>query len=185
MIFQSCWSYFCSSGPSSLAWRRWIWWGSCLNHLRCWCKYLVFFFFFFFFFFFWERESNHNNYSRLARYAYDCWQGAAFSLWLITGSFICLNNLFVLKKSELLLANAWQFQTCPTKILLKFLYRILFCCSNVHTFLFLHFFFLVQPNLRNFIPISHCFQLILSNFKVIGCGVIYLFIFCFVLFFFN
>ena len=39
---------------------------------------------------------------------------------ILTGSLICLSNLFVLKKSELLLMKAWQFQTCPTANLLKF-----------------------------------------------------------------
>ena len=50
----------------------------------------------------------------MARSAYDCWQGAAFSLWLIS-------NLLVMKKSEILLTKAWQFQTCPTTNPLKFL----------------------------------------------------------------
>ena len=66
-------------------------------------------------------QSHHNNYSRLVRSAYVCWQGAAFSLWLITLSLICLSNLFILKKSELLLTKAWQFQTCRMVNLLKFL----------------------------------------------------------------
>ena len=32
-------------------------------------------------------NSNYNNYNRLARSAYDCWQRAAVSLWLITNYF--------------------------------------------------------------------------------------------------
>ena len=46
-----------------------------------------------------NRVNTDHNYSRLARSAYDCWQRAAFRLWLITGSLICLSNSFVLKKS--------------------------------------------------------------------------------------
>ena len=56
-------------------------------------------------------QSHHINNSRLARSAYDCWQGAAFSLWLITGSLICLSNLFVLKITadwRGLLMTVWQ-----------------------------------------------------------------------------
>ena len=66
------------------------------------------------------RATTKNN-SRLARSAYSCWQGAAFSLWLVTGCPICLCNFFVLKKSELLLTKAWQFQTCQMAKSLKFL----------------------------------------------------------------
>ena len=42
-----------------------------------------------------------------------------------TGFLIYLSNLFVLKKSELLLMKAWQFQTCPTANPIKFLYVVM------------------------------------------------------------
>ena len=37
----------------------------------------------------------------------------------------CLSNLFLLKKSELLLMKAWQFPTCPMANPLKFLYVVM------------------------------------------------------------